>query len=199
MPLPNYQKKHRENYTPLPKGAYVVKILNAKVQPKNNKPGDNLVISFDIAEGEYTDYYKRDLDRRKRFNEDADWSRDSRIYLPIPDDTSPPFIWDKYNEFFTNVEESNANFIFTGNPAHLKGLVFGGKMRIEQSLSNGNVYDHTVLAWTCVADDVRNGKAGKLPNDKLITSSPAAAPAIKTDSDGFMQVADSVDEEVPWV
>ena len=196
--LPTYDKsKRRKTFETLPKGAYVIKILNAHEEEKKNKPGKNLVISFDIAEGEYKDIYMSQYTNST--SEDRKWPNDGVFRLNVPDDRCEPYVWTNWNTFFADLEDSNNGFVFNGNPAGLRGKLIGGKMRIEQSEYNGKIYDHVRLYWTCVADDVRNGKAGKLPNDKLIVSAPAASPAIKTDADGFMQVADSVDEEVPWV
>jgi hypothetical protein len=75
----------------------------------------------------------------------------------------------------------------------LKGKLIGSKFHIEQSEYNGNVYDHTKLRWTCVADDVRQGKAGKLPADKLIESRGGA---IRRETDPFTGAASNIDDFV---
>jgi hypothetical protein len=67
-----------------------------------------------------------------------------------------------------------------------------------QTAKNGNVYDHIVMKWSCVADDVRNGKAGKLPNDKLVTGSSAPAKTSGESMDGFLSIPDGMDEELPF-
>ena len=92
-----------------------------------------------------------------------------------------------YNTFFADLEDSNDGFVCTDAKA-MKNKVIGGKFRIEQTTYNGNVYDHTRLYWTCVADDVRNGKAGKMPKDKLIDDKQPMP-------EGFMQIPDSVEDE----
>ena len=65
-----------------------------------------------------------------------------------------------------------------------------------------NIYDHIVMKWTCIADDVRNNRAGKLPNDKLIgagTRASGTSSSSSSDSDGFMDIPDgTVDEELPF-
>ena len=67
---------------------------------------------------------------------------------------------------------------------------------------NGNVYDHIVMKWSCVADDVRNGKAGKLPNDVLANNSaPATGGTFKNTADeldGFVNLPDGSAEELPF-
>lgn len=199
MALPSYNKsQRRRNFETLPKGAYVVKIMRAYEEAKKNKPGNNLVVYFDIAEGEYANYYMQQYANNS--NEDRKWPNDGIFRLNVPDDHCEAYVWTNWNTFFADLEDSNNGFVFNGNPATLKDKLIGGKMRIEQSEYNGNIYDHTRLYWSCIADDVRKGKAGKMPNDKLITvTSRASAPAPKTDADGFMQLPESSAEEVPWI
>ncbi len=125
-------------------------------------------------------------------SEDKKWPYDARHYITVPADGCQTFIWDNWNTFFADLEDSNNGFVFGGDIKTLKGKLIGGKFYIEQTEYNGNIYDHTRLKWTCVADDVRNGKAGKMPKDKLIDSAP------KTDANGFMDIPEGTEEEVPW-
>jgi hypothetical protein len=53
------------------------------------------------------------------------------------------------------------------------------------------------MKWTRPADDVRSGKFGKLPNDKLIGDGKGRTSAT-TDADGFMVIPDGEDEEFPF-
>lgn len=178
MALPTYDKsKRKQTFQQLPKDAYVIVIRNAQEERNSNGKGSHLTIAFDIAEGEYKDYY--DKIYRANTDEDKRWPYDARYYLSVPDDYSQQFIWDNWNTFFADLEDSNDGFVFGGDPSQLKGKLIGGKFHIEQSEYQGRIYDHTRLRWTCVADDVRNGKAGKLPNDKLIE----AAPVTQNDDD----------------
>lgn len=186
MALPTYDKnKRRKTFQALPKGAYIVKILNVKEEPNKNSGGRHLTIAFDIAEGEYKDFYQNQY--AQNTNEDKKWSNDAYFYLNIPDDNSKVYVWNNWNTFFADLEDSNNGFVFAGDPATLKGKLIGGKFAIEQTTYNGNVYDHTKLRWTCVADDVRNGKAGKLPPDKLAESRPTS----ESDTSSFFEPAPS--------
>ena len=162
MSLPTYDKSKRKSNTfeQLPKGAYVIKIMGAKEDtwPSGDKV---LKIAFDIAEGKYKDFYQAMFERNT--NEDKQWPYDAVFNMNVPADNSQPYVWDNWNTFFADLEDSNSGFIFD------------------------------------VADDVRNGKAGKLPNDKLVTGS--SAPAAKTSGesmDGFLSIPDGMDEELPF-
>lgn len=174
MALPTYNKSQRKQSTfiQLPKGAYVIKIVGAKEVENRSGSGSHLDIAFDIAEGEYKGMYQMQFDRNT--NEDKHWPYDAVFRLTVPADGCEQYIWDNWNTFFADLEDSNNGFVFSGDLKPLKGKLIGGKFRIRQSEYNGEVYDHTEMAWTCVADDVRNGKAGQLPKDKLISRSSAA-------------------------
>lgn len=185
--LPRYDKSaRRKSFEALPKGAYVVKILNAEQEKSKNGIGSHIKVSFDIAEGEYANFYTQQC--KANTNENKDWPYDAVFYVNIPDDRSPEWMRLNYNTFFADLEDSNDGFVCQDTKS-MKGKLIGGKFRIEQTTFNGNVYDHTKLYWTCVADDVRNGRAGRLPKDKLVDSSQSVQ------NDGFMDIPDSLDDE----
>jgi hypothetical protein len=199
MSLPTYDKSKRKSTTfeQLPKDAYVIRIMGAKEDTWPS--GDKVVrIAFDIAEGKYAHFYQNMFDRNT--NEDKQWPYDAVFNLNVPADNSQPYVWDNWNTFFADLEDSNSGFIFDGDLKKLKGKLIGGKFHIEQTTKNGNVYDHTKMKWTCVADDVRNGKAGKLPNDKLASSLPKPTRARSNDEgiDGFLSIPDGSEEELPF-
>lgn len=195
MALPTYDKsKRKQSIQQLPKGAYVLEIKNAKEVPNKNDGGTHLEIAFDIAEGEYKGFYMAQFEANT--SEDRKYNRDAYYYLNVPDDNSQQFVWDNWNTFFADLEDSNNGFVFSGDVKTLKGKLIGGKFHIKQTEYNGNIYDHTQLRFTCVAEMVRSGKYGNLPKDKLIGSGPRqSAP---TDPNGFMDIPAGSDEEVPW-
>ena len=195
MALPTYDKsKRKQSIQQLPKGAYVLVIKNAKEVPNKNGGGTHLEIAFDIAEGEYKGFYMAQFEANT--SEDRKYNRDAYYYLNVPDDNAKQYVWDNWNTFFADLEDSNNGFVFSGDIKTLKNKVIGGKFHIEQTEYNGNIYDHTRLRFTCVAEMVRSGKYGNLPKDKLISSGPRqSAP---TDPNGFMDIPAGSNEEVPW-
>ena len=189
MTLPTYDKSKRtKSYQQLPKAAYVIVIKNAKEEQNSSGRGSHIKIAFDIAEGEYKDFYMKQYDADTR--EDKKYPNDAYFYLNVPDNDSPAYQWMNWNNFFADLEDSNNGFVFDGDVSKLTGKLLGGKFAYEKTESNGNIYDHTRLRWTCVAEDVRQGKAGKLPNDRDKTGSTRASAG----NDGF----DPVKEAIPW-
>lgn len=188
------QVKQQGAFQMLPKGAYVVKIINIKTEANKNNDGQHLRIAFDIAEGEYKDFYMKQY--QNNTNEDKKWPNDANFTITIPDDNSPEWMSQKFFTFLANVEDSNKGYVFNGDETKLKGKLFGGLFRNEQSAYNGNIYDHTRLWWTRPADDVRNNKYGSLPKDKLVSAKPATP---ENASNEFIQIPDEVGaDEIPF-
>ena len=199
MSLPTYNRNNRrKSFSQLPKGAYVVKIIGAEIAKWPS--GDEYIkIGFDIAEGEYKDFYTKQY---KAAPEPTDgkkkvWPYDAVFNLNVPNDNSQDYVKQNYDTFFADLEDSNDGFVFDGDLKKLKGKVIGGKFHNKQSENNGNVYDHIVMKWTCVADDVRSGNPGKMPNDKLIGSGRASGNS--SGDDDFMNVGDGIEDEVPFL
>lgn len=198
MTLPTYDKTKRKKSTfeQLPKDAYVVKILGAKIEqwPSGDK---YLNIAFDIAEGKYMGFYQYQFEHNT--NEDKKWPFDGTFTLDVPADGRPDYVFQNWNTFFADLEDSNNGFVFDGDLKKLKGKLIGGKFHIKQSQSDdGTIWDHTKMRYSCVAEDVRQGKIKHLPKDKLIQNAPAApAPAAKG-LDGFLSIPDGMEEELPF-
>lgn len=192
--LPTYNRKNRRQEFPqLPKAAYVVEILGAKVV-KTRSGFDQLVTCIDIKEGEYAGHFKAMYDRNS--NEDKKWPNDGTFRLTIPYQGCADYIVTNWDSFFADLEDSNGGFAFSGDEKALKGKIIGGKFHIEESEWNGKIYSHTRMKWTCTADAVRQGKAGRLPNDKLIERKPAGESINDYVSGGFTSVPDI--DEIPF-
>lgn len=194
--VPKYNKENRKSgssYERLPKGNYVCKILNVEeVTYKSGKRG--VKISFDIAEGDYKDFYMTQWNENTK--EDKKWSFDATYYITIPYDGCESYIIDGWDTFWANVEDSNNGFIWDGNEQTIKGKIFGGCFRNEQSQNEqtGQIYDHTRLAGTRIAQDIRDGKVTWTPNDKLIEKAPAPA----VNDNGFISVPEVAEMDLPF-
>ena len=177
-------------YDPLPKNAYVLKVIGAHEETNKSGNGSHIKIAFDIAEGEYKDFYKKQFDASA--DEDRHWPYDGIYNLAAPDDNSPQWMIDNFGTFIDALESSNNGYHWDWDEAKWKGKVIGALFRIEQSESNGNIYDHTRPYWFRSADDVRQKKYGRLPKDKLVEQRP------QTDASEFMSIPDGSVDEIPF-
>lgn len=167
-------RRQSSGYTPLPKDAYVVRILSAKVVT-TEKGTVQLVMAFDIAEGPYKGHYMAAFERSR--NEDKRWPADGTFRLTIPYPGCPDWVQINWDSALADIEDSNPGYVWNGDERTLKGKLVGAKMRIEEwrSKTTGDILESTKLYWTCVADDVRQGRAGTLPKDKRIEKKEAGA------------------------
>ena len=192
MKVPAYNKENRKTatgFTPLPKGNYVCKIMSIEETTySSGKKG--LKIYFDIAEGEYKDFYTKKYQESDR--EDKKWSFDAIYYLTIPYDGCEAYITDNWDTFWANIEDSNNGYIFTGDEQSIKNKVFGGIFRLEQTEYEGNIYDHTKLFKTRIAQDIRDGKVDWVPKDKLVEVSAPAG------DDSFIKVPEGMELDLPF-
>lgn len=177
----------------LPLGAYICKVKQAKVTA--NDYGQQLAVLFDIAAGEYADFYKKDYDGNQ--NQDRKWKGVLRLWLPKDDGSDKDEVTKSILKgFVTSVEKSNHGYLFDWNEASLAGKQIGVLYRNEEWEYNGKS-GWAVRPFRAIStDSVRDGDY-TLPNDKPLsnkngyasTTAPAMAPA------GFSQVDD---DEIPF-
>lgn len=182
------QVKTGSVFDPLPKGAYVLKILRAEECRTKKDDGSYIKVAFDIAEGDYKDFYKKQFDAIT--DEDKHWPYDGIYNLSAPDDNSPQWMIDNFGTFIAALEDSNKDYHWDWDETKWKNLVIGALFRIEQNESNGNVYDHTRPCWFRAVDTIRNKKYGRLPKDKTVAAKPS--------SDAFINVPDTEADEIPF-
>lgn len=162
------QIKRGTIFEQLPKGAYVIKIKAAKEEANKNSEGSHIKVEFDIAEGEYKDFYLKQFESMT--DEDKKWPYDGVYNLVAPDDNSPQWMINNFGTFVAALEDSNEGYHWNWDETKWKGLVIGSLFRIEQTENNGNIYDHTRPFWFKDAQAIRDNKYGRLPKDKLISA-----------------------------
>ena len=169
MALPTYNRNNRRRtFEALPKGAYVIKILSAKTTT-SSWGEDQIAIAFDIAEGEYKDFYKKDYGNQTGDNK---WWRGTYILNP-PKDGDAEWKINKFWDFFYALEDSNPGYQFSGdtvdiNKAKLAGKLLGATFRKEERPSkrdSSKTFWNTVLFNAKPAETIRDGKFS-VPKDK---------------------------------
>lgn len=184
-------KRNSGSGEPLPAGGYVAKIMNAEV--KEYSWGEVLVISFDIAEGEYKDFFATQY--RENTNEDKKWKGNFRLTVPQENNQ----YYDRQKRTFGNclacIEESNSGYHWNWSEAELKGKMVGVLFRnyeysiIDSKGNTNNGWSTECCTFTTV-DDIRNGKF-KMPKDKPLKNKPAIV------TSDFQPVADD-DDDLPF-
>lgn len=183
----------------LPKGKYICVIKQVAVQ-ENRRGGDQIVILFDIADGDYQGFYQKlyDADRAQNPSE-AKWRG---VFKQDIEDKG--LSW--FKGIITSIERSN-NFIFQwdkeNNEKTLAGKKFGGVFRRRQyEKENG---DRPIITELFRIRSIAGLAEAEIPEDSLLedTNKPAQVQKPAPSSaigDGFMNIPEGVDNEgIPFL
>lgn len=143
-------------------GAYICKIIGMREKiSKNGKP--MVIFAFDIAEGEYKDYYINKLERDKRNNKDAKFKGTYYSFPLTNENKTNPY----FKGIITAIERSN-NFVLPDefSSADVKGKLFGGLFGREEFEAGKWV---TKLVTVRTVDKIRSGEY-TLPEDKSLSN-----------------------------
>lgn len=171
----------------LPKGGYVLKILNAEVL--QNSIGKYVKLSCDIAEGEYTGFYMQEYKNQQ--GEDKKWHCNFLLNIPNDDGTEKDG-WTKrrFKTIINAIEESNSGYHFDWDEQKFKDKIVGGLFNIrEYEKKDGTIGSAVNLKSLCSVEAIRSGDY-KLPEDNKIARNPS--------SSDFVSVPAGTADEIPF-
>lgn len=188
----------------LPAGGYICKIIGAKVE--DYSWGQVIAIAFDINEGDQKDFYKKQFDANT--SEDRKWKGTYRLNVP-KDDGSQQDAWTKrrFKTFTDALEESNSGYHFDWDETKFKGKLFGATFAetFYRVKDTGNCGTYTAVYDIVPAEKIRKNAFRKIPDlyvpKKLVNDYnawKAGKSENKPGNDGFMNIPEGVDEEVPF-
>jgi hypothetical protein len=178
----------------LPAGAYVAKIMNVKYVPGENGNSDRIDLQFDIAEGEYKGFFKKQYEENTQ--EDKKWKGKTSIYVP-KDDGSEKDEWTK-NSFakWTNaLEDSNSKYKWDWDESKWKGLSIGLMFALTGNVIEGKEVTYTEVRYPMSVENAKKPDI-KIPAIKKRNGYTGNAP-VPTDN-SFVTVPDNVAEEIPF-
>lgn len=177
----------------LPVGGYVLQIIDVKYQ--TNDWGDIILLSFDIAEGEHKGFFKENYNQQT--GEDKKWKGTYRLRVP-KDDGSEQDQWTmrRFKTIITAFEESNSNYHWNWDEQTLKGKTIGALFNNKEYELNGRHGFFTNCHSLIAAEKIRSGKF-TVPEDTLLKKGGNATQP-RPDADGFINIPDGIDEELPF-
>ena len=197
----NYEKaKVQGEYTPVELGGH--KMIVKQVSQKQSKNGkDMIVVLFDFAPddvqaGYFATQFADDI------RPDKKWSNQAIQYIITTDDKGDTS--SQFKTFCTCVENSNPGFScwkadetfdFQGIKNKKVGGVFGEQMDYYE----GKVKEKRVLRWFVSMDKVADTKIPNVTETQAYKNHVNGYPAGATPGpDGFMNIPDGIDEELPF-
>lgn len=168
-------------------GAYICRVVGMR-EEKTRTGRDMVVLAFDIAEGEYENYYKKRFEKEKESNDKAKFKGSYRVLPLTKDGKTNPF----YKGLITAIEKSN-NLILQNEfgENELKGKLFGGLFGREE-YEQGKWYTKLVSIRTVEA--IREGRY-ILPEDKPLNNNSNNS---NSSAHGFSIDNDADDEDLPF-
>ena len=152
----------------LPLGAYVCRVKGVRIDAYDATSAQ-LVIQFDIAEGEYADFYKREFAANTIPNKK--FKGVLRVWLP-KDDGSEKDEWTKstFKGMCTAFEKSNPGYVWNWEEKSLVGRMVGILFRNEEWEYEGKT-GWAVRPFRAISvDSARNGDF-KIPKEKPLKKS----------------------------
>lgn len=178
----------------LPVGGYILKILDVKYQ-KNNW-GNVILLSFDIEEGDYKGFFKENY--KNQTFEDKKWKGTYRLRVPKDDGTKEDeWIMRRFKTVMLNFEESNTGYRWNWDEQTLKGKLIGGLFNNKEYSFNGRHGFFTNCHSLVTAEKIRSGKF-EVPADALLKEASGYPAGYTPAGDGFMNIPDGVDGELPF-
>ena len=155
----------------LPVGGYVMRIMGAEV--KENRIGQYVQVSMDVAEGEFKDFFAEDYRSQDGSQKPKVWHCNYLLNVPA-DDGSERDGWTKrkFKTFTDSLEASNDGYHFDWDEKKFKGLLIGGLFNLREWENNGYSGTSTNLAQVCSVEKIRSGKF-KLPKDQRLSENRA--------------------------
>ena len=175
----------------LPLGAYVCKIKQVRVQ--DNSFGSQLCMLFDISEGEYANYFKKDFDSNTA--QDKKWRGLLRMWLPKDDGSDNDEITKRtLKGMVTAFENSNPGYQWDWNENSLVGKTVGILFRNEEWEYN-NKTGWSVRPFRAISADTVRNEEYTLPKDKPLKNKQSVTPSYTNPNNGYTEVED---EELPF-
>lgn len=171
-------------FAKLPTGGYICKITLADdvSYDKEKDKGDYLKFEYDIAIGEFKDYYKEQYEKFGKF-----WG--GTFFRSYKEKALGMF-----KHFIECVEKSNAGFVWTWDEKTLMGKVVGLVLAEEEyENNNGEIKTRLYVAQVKTVEEIKNGDF-KVPELKKVKRS---TPAPSVSANNFT-VLDDTEEGLPF-
>lgn len=190
--------KENNGFEKLPVGGYIIKILN--VQDVAEK--EYLKVSFDIADGEYKGFFKKQYDGDNRA--DKKWPNAGSFVRSYKSTAESMF-----KGFANAVENSNKGYAFDFNEKSLVGKQVGIVVGLEEYVNQkGAVRERTYVSAVRSVETIKRGDfkipdTKKLDPTKTASTTKSAEPFVNPFADSsmpdpFSDTSASADDSNPW-
>ena len=181
----------------LPKGAYVCKILGVKYEEGKGGTNDFLKVQFDITEGEYAGFFKKQYEESTQ--ENKKFKGQTTIWIPADDGTEKDgYTKNTFAKWTNAIEESNEGYKWDWDEKKWKdkavGIVFGETGTVIE----GKEIVYTDPRYPVAVEKVKSGKAGEAKFKAKNGYTGNGSSGSSNSSPDFLNVPLDADEELPF-
>ena len=183
----------------LPIGAYVCQVKNVQYVVGEDGKSDHIDILFDIAEGDYKDFYKKKYDADE--SEDKKWKGRKAIYVPKDDGTEKDeWTMNAFAKWVNGFEDSNKGYKWDWKEDKWKNLMIGIVFGETGTVIDGREILYTEPRFATSVAKVHDGSAPKarFVTKNGYTGTKQNTSGNKSDSNDWMNVSEGKDEEIPF-
>lgn len=173
--------QEQQEFKKLVPGGYICKITNATDFPSK----EYLKLEYDVAVGEFKDFYKN-LFEAKNF-----WGGN---FIRSYKDAAHSF----FKAFLTAVESSNKPYTFNNDERTLIGKYVGLVLGEEEYQANDGSVKTRLYVNQIRSIDAIKSKDFDVPALKELSNNQNSASKPTVSGDGFMNIPDGLDEELPF-
>lgn len=195
----NYENTQAQGeFTPVELGGHTLVIKQVEERmSKTNKP--MIVVFFDFAPGDkqagyFAESFKKDI------RPDKKWSNQATQYILTEDENGD--CSRSFKTFLTCVEHSNKGFATQWGDnfgQQFKGKLVGGVYGPQMDYYDGREMEKRVLRWFVSVDKVADAAVPDMNETRVYKNHINGYPQGSTPAgDGFMNIPDGIDEELPF-
>lgn len=181
----------------LPKGAYVCKILGVKYEEGKGGTNDFIKVQFDITEGEYAGFFKKQYEESTADNKK--FKGQTTIWIPADDGSeNDGYTKNTFAKWTNALEESNEGYNWDWDEKKWKdkavGIVFGETGTVIE----GKEIVYTDARYPVAVEKVRSGKAGEAKFKAKNGYTGSGSTGSSNSNPDFINVPLDTDEELPF-
>lgn len=165
----DFQAKKDVAISMLPAGVYIGKVLGAKIEQQTiaGRTIDRLVLQMDVAEGEYTDHYRKTYEASQGGMYPAKFKGVLRLNIPVKGDQYEAMNKRILEGAAWAFQESNPGYKWDGDETKLKGLAVGFSVReADYLIEDNNGMRKVTSTEICRLESTKEVKEGKVKMPK---------------------------------
>lgn len=187
------------DFTPPEVGGHYCQIIQVS-ETKTSTGKDQIVVLFDFCQQDkQAGMFKKLYDGDTRPKDEKKWPFAGSKWILVNDYQDPQKTSRNFKTFCSCIEKSNNYEIVWGGAdwaKQFKGKKIGAVFGEEENEYNGKTTMRSQLRYFCSWDAV---STAKVPDPKYLSNRQVGSPATPAaNSDGFMNIPENADEEIPF-